>query len=306
MHDGKILERRHAAVGVRDSALAGSTLPIRVALRGLLAPLASRGQAEGVIAAGMITSSLGLANIPHVYAPASSHDLARAAVTIDAPDVTPLPVTLIPGVRTPGAEMDGITEDVMRGEETLCLGLATIGAIRTGSAVLNAGSHWKLISIDEDGRIAWSRTSLGGEVVHAVQAGTLLKASLPTGPLVAIERDWLERGAAASSRDGLLRALFAVRLLDQRGGSTPEERFSWLVGACIGDDMRALLRSDAIRAGMRVAVSGPGAIPAAWCHLLQASGCSATPLDPPVVEQALVAGAIEVASLQSRMPGATS
>jgi 2-dehydro-3-deoxygalactonokinase len=299
VHNGEIVERRTAAVGVRDSALARSTLPVRAGLREVLAPLEATGKPSAVVAAGMITSSLGLAEVPHVPAPASAGDLARAAVTIAAPDITSLPITLVPGVRTAAAG-EALTEDVMRGEETLIVGLTALGVMTPGAALLNAGSHWKLIQSDERGCIAWSRTSLGGEVVHAVQTATLLTASLPDGPLASIVPSWLDAGAASVARDGLLRTLFGVRLLDQRGTSTPDERFSWLVGACVRDDLQALLRLGLLRAGARLLVSGPGAIPAAWSHLLRQSGCDATALEPAVVERAMVRGASDVSGLRRR------
>ena len=296
---GEILASRTAPVGVRDSARERSTALVRATTRDLIAALLPPGARIPVAAAGMITSSLGLADVPPLLAPVSAADLAGGVVQIDAPDISTLPILLVPGVRTAGSG-DGVTEDIMRGEETLIVGLLAMGMLAPGSALLNAGSHWKLIRIDERGRIASSRTSLGGEVMHAVQTATLLAASLPDGPLSAVDAEWLHAGSAAAGRDGLLRALFDVRLLDQRGTTTAGQRFSWFAGACISEDLQALLRTAAVHPGMRVTVAGPGAIPQAWTHLLTHAGVDAAALDSPLIERGFITGLMTVANIRQQ------
>jgi 2-dehydro-3-deoxygalactonokinase len=350
----EILLRETAAVGVRDSARDGSTARVREIVRALIASVTPSGAPVPIFAAGMITSSLGLLDVPHLPAPASAEDLARAAVEFRDVDLSPMPIVLIPGVRTDhdvhgsdvrnghvhggdaygsdgqrkseglrdgqgeialleslerkdaagraqGAPDASLPFDVMRGEETLVCGLLARGLLDSGSALLNASSHWKLIRVDDQRRVAGSRTSLGGEVVHAVQSGTLLSASLPSGPLDAFSPPWLEAGATAGRRDGLLRALFGVRLLDQQRLATPTERFSWLAGACIAEDIDALLATRAIAPAMRIIVSGPAAVPAAWAHLLSTAGCHAIVLNTADVEQSFVTGLSTIARLHATL-----
>jgi 2-dehydro-3-deoxygalactonokinase len=301
VRDGSVLGRETAAVGVRDSARDGSTDRVRATVRELIARFAGDAAPEAVLAAGMITSPLGLVEVPHLVAPASAADLSHGLVVCHAPDVCgDIPVLLVPGVRTDGAAQESSQAagargaDVMRGEETMVVGLLASDVLRAGGAVLNAGSHWKLIRVDDQRRIAFSRTSLGGELVHTAQTGTILAASLPAGPLERIAPAWLEAGAEAGRQDGLLRALFEVRLLDQHRAAAPDERFSWLVGACIAEDIDALKSAALITAGTPIVVTGPAAIPAAWVHLLGRAGISATSLDAARVEQAFIAGLLEI------------
>jgi 2-dehydro-3-deoxygalactonokinase len=312
----EILRRETAAVGVRDSARDGSTARVRETVRELITTLTQawpltlpsprhRGEGVGVraipvFAAGMITSPLGLQEVRHVVAPAGVDELARNAIEFRDAAVASQPIVLIPGIRTEvfdgvGAEPDGLPFDVMRGEETLVCGLIARGQLDAGAALLNASSHWKLIRVDAERRIAGSRTSLGGEVVHSVQSGTILSASLPTGPLDRVSNTWLEAGARAGRRDGLLRALFGVRLLDQQKLADAQERFSFLAGACIAEDIDALLAVGAITAGTPIAVSGPAAVPAAWAHLLSLAGCPATPLDAETIERGFITGVLTIA-----------
>jgi 2-dehydro-3-deoxygalactonokinase len=337
----EILRRETAAVGVRDSAREGTTARVRETVRDLIATLtasagegagasAVRGEAIPVFAAGMITSPLGLQEVPHVVAPAGIDDLAREAVAFRDADVAPQPIVLVPGIRTEvfdgagtartartagiagpaeagaarAAEPAGPDElpfDVMRGEETLVCGLIARGQLGAGSALLNASSHWKLIRVDAERRVAGSRTSLGGEVVHSVQSGTILSASLPTGPLDRLSTSWLEAGARAGRRDGLLRALFGVRLLDQQKLADAPERFSFLAGACIAEDIDALLASGAITPGTPIAVSGPAAVPAAWAHLLSLAGCPAMPLDADTIERGFITGLLAIAERRAAL-----
>lgn len=293
--DGAILQSHSLPVGVRDSARDGSSAAMAAAAA-LIRALAPSDGAFGVAAAGMITSPQGLADVPHVSAPASASDLAAGAVRLSAPGVSPVLILLVPGVRTE-AQDDDSSADLMRGEETLVIGLIALGLMAPDSLLLNAGSHWKLIAVDAGGRLARSRTSLGGEVVHAVQSSTLLSVSLPRGPLARVLPVWLEAGAEAATREGLLRALFAVRLLDQHGGTTPDQRLSWMIGACVSDDLRALVRLGHLRRGSRVLVAGPGAVPGAWAHLLRREGCEPQVLAPEAIERAFVSGLLRIVAL---------
>jgi 2-dehydro-3-deoxygalactonokinase len=306
VRDGEVVARETAGVGVRDSAREGSTTRVRAAVRDLVAAVSNGTTPSAVLAAGMITSPLGLVEVPHVVAPASIADLAQGAVVHHARDICAhAPIVLVPGVRTAvstdeATDVDAtMASDVMRGEETLVVGLLESGALAAGAALLNAGSHWKLIRLDAHARIGASRTSLGGELVHAVQTSTVLAASLPTGPLGHLHPEWLEAGAEAGRREGLLRALFTVRLLDQHHTASPDERLSWLIGACMAEDIDSFQRGDLIRHESTVHVSGPAAVPAAWVHLLRRAGYRAEAIDASKTERAFVDGLLAIAALRT-------
>lgn len=292
VHGREVLARATAPVGVRDSARTGSTTFVREAVRALIAEVSAGESVALAVAAGMITSSLGVAEVPHVLAPAGVEDLASAAVVIDDPDLAPAPIALVPGVRTGAGEAQH--GDVMRGEETLALGAVAGGLLPRGGTLLTAGSHWKLSRVDVNGRVAGSRTSLGGETVHAWQTATILRSSLPEGPLDRVDAAWVARGAAAARAEGLLRAAFQVRVLDQAGAADPVERFNWLVGAAVAADLDALLAAGQLTRGAAVLVSGPSAVPDVWAHLLRAADCVPDVLGPEAAEGAFIAGLDEV------------
>lgn len=304
--NGEILARAQAGVGVRDTARTGSTAMIRATLRDLL----SRAPGDStqrttvhptcVVAAGMITSPLGLAVVPHVPAPAGPAELAAGVPRLQFEDITPLPFLLIPGVCVGPPESDGRTigeADVMRGEETLSIGLYDLGWLPAEATLLNLGSHWKAIRLDALGRIATSLTSLSGELIHAVQTQTILASSVPHERPQAVDAQWLEAGMAEQRRSGLARALFCVRLLEQRSRATAEDRLAFLIGAFIAADLDALRAKGTLAVGRPVVISGGGGLGAAWEQALVACGIRATRLGTDAVERAFLVGMQKIVAL---------
>jgi len=264
----QIIARAGAMVGVRDTAREGSSERLYATLRDLIAEVSAHCESREpafVAAAGMITSALGLVEVPHITAPAGIAELAANVSHCEFPAITQLPVLLVPGVRTGprDADLNNVNAaDVMRGEETMCMGLLAAGLAKPPCTVINLGSHWKVINIDADGRIAGSRTSLAGELVHAAQTQTILASAVPQTRPESLEQKWIEAGMREQRSSGLARALFCVRLLEQGGRSTPQERLAFLIGAFIASDLDPLLaRKELVEPTI---IAGPGAIAEAW------------------------------------------
>ena len=305
---GESLARASAAIGVRDTARSGSGEAVRTALRDLIAEVCKNRnggllRASCVIAAGMITSPLGLAEVPHIPSPAGKRELAARVERHQFPDVTDLPVWMVPGVRTGTAQQEGrfVGEaDVMRGEETLCIGLLALGVLRPGSIVLNLGSHWKVIFIDQRGDIASSFTSMGGELLHVAQTQTILAGAVPSGRPEVINEEWMDAGMSEQRRAGLARALFCVRLLEQQGDNTSHERLSFMVGAFIASELDALLKQGVFGKDPSVVITGGGAIANAWRHALVKASIVSTVASDARAEEALLRGLIEIVSCSTK------
>src|SRR5204863_8993027 len=106
MRGSEILAHVNKQVGVRDSARERSNASLRGALRELLVTVQQQANDSAgsvtpvcVIAAGMIGSPLGLAEVAHVPAPASLLELVAGTSRFEYPEVTALPILLVPGVR---------------------------------------------------------------------------------------------------------------------------------------------------------------------------------------------------------------
>lgn len=285
-------------VGARDTAREGTPRRLSEALHHLVRKLAERCRAQGqpvpalAVAAGMITSAEGLADVPHVDAPAGALELAQGAEFRGLSAADPLPIVFIPGIRSGPAEVsrEAIGEtDVMRGEEALSLGLARQGRLPEGGVVLNLGSHWKAVRVDVAGRVLSSVSTLAGEMLFAARNQTILASSMARGWPDRLPRDWVAAGARRGRLDGWPRALYCVRLLEQRTVSSPEDRLAFLVGATVAANEDILLPPSGSDSG-RVVLAGAPALAAAWTDGLQERGLDPVTLDDGEREAAFRAG----------------
>jgi len=222
----EVVARASKPIGVRVAATKGSTGEIATALGEIVADVTINAgdahQPKCIAAAGMITSGLGLKEIPHVAAPAGLREIVSASQWHHFQEVSNLPFLLVPGVRT---LRNNSTEDVMRGEETLCLGLISSRVLTLPAVVLNLGSHWKAIEIDSNGSICSSVTSLSGELIDAACKQTVLASSLPGEFPEDLAWKWVEAGMTECRQAGLPRTLF-LKGLQQVLQGTRTETFS--------------------------------------------------------------------------------
>lgn len=295
MRGAEILARANTMVGVRDSARDGSTEKLCTALRELIVEVKKQTDEipSCVIAAGMITSALGLADVPHLAAPAGIAELAAATKTYQFPAVTELPVLLVPGIRSGAATCDfnSVSDvDIMRGEETLCAGLVKLGLATLPCTVLNLGSHWKAIQIDKNGRVTASLTTITGELIHTTQTTTVLASAVPHERPVSIDQTWAQAGMREQQKSGLARALFCVRLLEQKGNCTPEQRLAFLLGAFIAADFDGLKNHGILATEKSVLITGGGALAESWGNFLAQESITARIISSAEVESALLTG----------------
>ena len=291
----QILTSTKQAIGVRVSASEGSTSKVLSVLQEMIFEVLIHGadvhEPDCIAAAGMITSSLGLIEIPHVVAPAGVTELAGAAQWHYFREVSNLPFLLLPGVRT--ATETNSTVDVMRGEETLCVGLVASGLIERPSVVLNLGSHWKAIEVDGRGRICSSMTSLSGELIQGARRHTVLASSLPQQFPQELAWHWVERGMNEARLTDLPQTLFRIRLLDLDKEGSADERLSFLIGAFVASDLDALV-ARGIFDSKRVVVVGHPAIGECWRRVLEQKSINAVVLSAEETERAFLKGLQQV------------
>jgi 2-dehydro-3-deoxygalactonokinase len=178
----------------------------------------------------------------------------------------------------------------MRGEETLCAGLIRLDLIKLPSVVLNLGSHWKAIQLDEQGRVHFSVTSLSGELIHSAQTQTVLASSVSKDRPAQLAESWIQAGMSEQRRSGLSRALFCVRLLELSCEGTAEDRFSFLLGAFIATDLDALIARGMLGRDTEVSIVGTNDLAAAWRDVLARNSIRALVLTADEVERAFLAG----------------
>lgn len=305
--DGKILARQSADFGVRNMGPNGDRTAVQHHLAQLLRNVEHSAREKGctespqaILAAGMIGAPTGIREVPHVVAPAGVDDLSLALVRLSVPEISPRPLCIVPGIRvpSPSLEVEAICRaDLIRGEECLCMGMLALGRMHGGDMLLNLGSHWKWIVVDEKRRISGSRTSLTGEMIHSTQSHTLLASALPQHKAGALDRTWLRHGAEMVRKEGLSRTLFCVRLLEMAGTSSPEERLAFVYGAYIEEEIRALSLSSFYRGHdpQKILISGSPALALAWQEALQHIGWRSSVLPEDETESAYLRGLTGIA-----------
>lgn len=303
-HDGDVVWSDTRAAGARDTAIEGHTERVRNALRELLdeARRATSSQPQAVICSGMITSNLGLHEVPHLPAPAGPHELAAGIVEVRFDDVTDVPVAFVPGVKTRPRELplDRLDDgDVLRGEESEVVGLREALGLTSAATFLHFGSHHKAVETDAAGRIIASRTAITGELLAAILDHTILKSS--TVPLDDLDPDpdAVRAGAEAARRHGLGRAAFLVRIGEQLGGFERERMTSYLIGALAALDLPLLAQGDP---STPIVLYGHGAFPGALDRLLASGPRPVHRVDSATADLAAATGAVTLYRL--RMAGA--
>ncbi|MHA6299123.1 2-dehydro-3-deoxygalactonokinase [Devosia sp. CAU 1758] len=186
-----------------------------------------------VVVCGMAGARQGWMEAPYLDAPTDLGQLGRGAVHPSVPE-THLAVSILPGV----CQRDG-GENVMRGEETQLLGLASIMPGYSG-LVCMPGTHSKWARLDGT-RITGFSTAMTGEMFELLKTHSVLRHSL-SGDLDGPERD---NGFQTGARDGLdnpadlLGQLFRVRASALLSGRTPDWCAGYLSGLLIGTEIAA-------------------------------------------------------------------
>lgn len=287
--DHRVLARASADGGVRVTAVEGHNGHLKQSLKRCIDEVLAESRASVTeitqcVAYGMITSNMGLKEIPHLIAPAGIRELHSGMRQALFPEILPVPFTFIPGVKNiaDGADPGAVSRmDMMRGEETEAVGLFDL--LRPGKTAVFVlpGSHNKFVRMDGQGRILGCMTSVSGELLDAVSHHTVLADSVGRGFCSAetYSREWVVRGAEECARSGLGRAAFAGRILNVLSGLKTEEIQSWLLGAVLTEDVRALKAFADPKGVDTVYVAGKAPLQEAFCDVMKANGIEALPVD---------------------------
>jgi 2-dehydro-3-deoxygalactonokinase len=243
--DGEVDAPTRARAGARDVAGGKSRDWLADQIRQVAeAALAQAGigwpEVDALVGFGMLTSELGLQEVPHLRAPVGTAQLSegmRGSALVD--DVT-VPLYLIPGILCDTLP-DAVGADFMRGEETQVAGLLAAGIAEPPLLYVSPGSHTKFVAVGADGRIEWSFTTLSGELVWALSKETILAPLLDPGqPLTDI--DAAARGARVARESGLARALYGARLASRLQGMAAASCTDFIRGAIAATDVDGLQR----------------------------------------------------------------
>ena len=217
-----------------------------------------------VVASGMVSSSMGLRELPYAAMPLGADGKGLVTERINAGDG--LTVLLVSGMR------DG--DNLMRGEETQAVGLADDIPLADKGILVLPGTHSKHV-VFEQGKFIRFTTCFTGELFELLSSQSILRHSIAATPWSESHRDTFLDGVHRAARDGLSASLFSVRARDLLGKSSKEENDQFLSGLIIGSEAASLARcelpvylaaSESLRAAYRIALQSE--LPADQFHCL--------------------------------------
>ncbi|MEA3454572.1 MAG: 2-dehydro-3-deoxygalactonokinase [Candidatus Caldatribacteriota bacterium] len=252
----KIIKRGTEKIGVRDTAISGSKDVLKLGLKNLLedtilsASLKIK-DIKFVITFGMITSEIGLIEIPHRWVPVGVNDLASNIKVVQDRNIFPLdiPIIFIPGVKNTFKENSTHKDirkiDFMRGEETQAAGLlSSYPDLNFPIIMAVLSSHTKYLYINSQKQIASSLTNLSGQVYEAIKKETSIGKSLISDdnlpPVDYFDLQVIESAYSSVKNAGFLRTLLMPRFMEVLLKNTWYERDLFLDAAISAEDLKVL------------------------------------------------------------------
>ena len=241
----KIIATGERRVGVRNTSMTGSKDALRNGLYEAISEAVANANLKisdipFAIASGMITSEIGLMEIPHLVAPIGIDELAKNVKIVPGNEIVPIdiPIMFIRGIRNDygdNATLHDIRNvDFMRGEET-----QMIGIIREFNIAEPTNGEKKVTS---------SLTTISGQLYEAVCTATMVGKSLSEveneqsggysfEEIVSIARDVVENV-------GLDRCFLIPRFMQVLLKTDYRERRAFIDAAIAIDDLKALKEFD--------------------------------------------------------------
>lgn len=271
-------------VGVRNTAIDRNNNHLKHEIKKLINTLVqkagiSQEQIRALYASGMITSNVGLVEIPHLAAPASFDDFVAGVRSVLIQDVFPLPIHFIPGLKNVVngdiSLMNLESMDMMRGEETEALALLSFLNNQNGCLLILPGSHTKCVAVDGNGIITGCLTSLSGELLSVLTEYSIVTDAVK-GKFVENQCDmeYLMAGFHAAQNTSCARASFLVRIASQFLTKDPNQCASFLMGAVLQNDISMIRTSQALTVNkkMQVWIAGKEPLGTAIGALLKEDG----------------------------------
>lgn len=251
---GQLLDKRTRRIGASDVATAGTAEPLRLALQEMIADITvgNNERISAIFSSGMITSEIGLRELPHLSAPCGLQELAGGLTRISGLNLTvdPIPVYFVRGVKNnvsirPDEIFSRVGElDFMRGEEAQIMGLLNSGLLENTGTVLVLSSHSKFIPV-QNGKIQGSLTTASGQMYAAILEHTFVGKSVHAQQVCVPEKAFFDTelincAAAIVQEGGVARCMMYPRFLDVLADTDWWQRKLFFEACIAAEDMRSL------------------------------------------------------------------
>lgn len=241
-------------VGVRDTSITGSRDKLKNGVSSLFFEILEENgidekQVKFAIASGMITSEIGLIEIPHLIAPIGLKELSESIEKIEDENVLPIsrPLYFIRGIKnnfpTDARVHDLRSIDFMRGEEVQWVGAIKMKNISEPCNVVTLSSHTKIMHINSEQQVDHMITTLSGQFFEAITSSTNIGKSVR--PLnneqdnIYSQKEIIEVAMSCVEKAGLGRTLLMPRFMETLLDTNSKERILFLSAAIAADDMKA-------------------------------------------------------------------
>ena len=239
-----------------------------------------------ILSSGMITSEFGLCNLEHIKTPAGVDELHNGMKEIVLKEIADIPFVFIRGVKMDAQSFENT--DIMRGEETEIMGL--ISADYGKCVYVLPGSHSKIISTDDTGKICSFFTMLTGEMIASLSQHTILKDSVDLNTYD-INNEFLLKGYDYCKSEGINKSLFKTRILKNVFQCNAEELYSFFMGTVLCGEIQQIINLDA----ETVVIGGKSQIKVAMSVVLNArDNKKIVTLDDKIVNKSTSLGAIRI------------
>lgn len=232
---------------------------------------------QGVYMSGMLTSDLGILEVPHLTAPVSMKNYQEHLVRVHLPEVFSKEIVLIPGIKNTLSNPESLdslrTFDIMRGEETETYALIEQYGSDQNTIYILPGSHNKYVFIDENCTVLATSTTLSGELLNSIVNDTIVASSVDHGfpTMEHYNLEMIQYGCEMHRKEGIGRALFLTRLFDRFGKQSKYNLQNYVLGVVLESDLSALHNAAFFEDTMnvRIVIHGNGAFSHALYDLLK-------------------------------------
>lgn len=192
----------------------------------------------GILACGMLSSEFGITELEHREVPCGIAELNASMKSCVMEEISNIPITVMRGVKTKCDRYE--IADMMRGEETELIGL--LDQTEKNCFYIFPGSHSKVISVDENGRISDMYTFMTGEMLSALSKNTILKDAVKFEDSL-LNFEYLNDGFSYCEKCGVNKALFKARVLKNMFNKSQSEIYSFFMGVVLQGEISEILKS---------------------------------------------------------------
>lgn len=250
-------------------------------------PLSQSGRiATHCVVSGMASSRLGWIELPYaeVPAPLSGSSLNHRSVRLPLKSGVAIEVILVSGLKT--------ETDVMRGEETEAVGLATLHPEWFDDRdilLILPGTHSKHLTISGDNIVSFQTFMTGELFAHLAQMPTL-KHCVDSARITPSSAHF-RQGVRQALNEELLPSLFKVRALNLLGHADRQQSHAYLSGLLIGSELRSAMEERA----PELAIAATGDLAGLYQAAIDETGIlNVRILTPENVEKSVVHGHLRI------------